>query len=88
MTCLVLQNRWTALMMAARYGHAGIAEMLVSCGADMNAKNKVSVGSSCLVLGCHNLLLLMICHCKDQHCAALHAACVCVCIRLAGVFCA
>lgn len=56
MTCLELQRGKTALMMAARYGYAGISEMLLRSGADVNAKNTVSICGGCRVLCCHRLL--------------------------------
>jgi hypothetical protein len=62
-------GRWTALMMAARDGHANCVRLLVDAGADKDAKDKVRVSNglvlaslryfcdrsiSCSVLMVHN----------------------------------
>ena len=37
-----LQNGWSSLMWACRYGHAEVVKILVSAGAHVNDRNKVS----------------------------------------------
>ena len=38
-----MQNRWTALMRAAREGHVNVAQCLVEAGANLDAADEVSV---------------------------------------------
>ena len=42
---LSLQNGWTALMMASRWGHMECVKVLLDWGADVNVQNMVSVVS-------------------------------------------
>ena len=39
---LLLQNGWTALHLACRWGHTGAVEILLMNNADISATNKVS----------------------------------------------
>ena len=41
-TCIFLQDRWTALHWAASRGHVQVVETLIRLGADVNALDKVS----------------------------------------------
>ncbi len=43
------QDGWTALMLASRYGHREIAQLLVDRGADVKAQEKVG---NCAFLIC------------------------------------
>ena len=36
----MLKDGWTALMMASRYGHIAITEILVEAGVHLNNENK------------------------------------------------
>ena len=40
---LLLKNGWTALMLACDQGHLDVAKMLVECGAEIDARNEVSL---------------------------------------------
>ena len=38
---LSIQNGWSPLMIACRYGHVGVVVELIEAGADLNARNTV-----------------------------------------------
>lgn len=92
MTCLVSQDKRTALMRAASRGHAGIAKLLFTSGADVNAKDKVSIAWRCLffslvvsflplhlmLLGSKFAVLVRAC---VRACAHVRVR-VCVCVRV------
>lgn len=85
MTCLVLQDGRTALMLAADSRHAGIAEMLVDFVTNLNEEVDVE---HCLVMPFLLLPLyrssFFISCCQDQYCVSLVwcvRVSVCVCAR-------